>query len=698
MNPLNLFDFFETKNTKGKHIKALTYIDLFSGAGGFSLGFDRQGFKNIFSIDIENDFCQTYKVNFPHHNLIQKDISSLTEHEIISLTNHEKIDVIIGGPPCQGFSIAGNIGRKFIDDPRNKLFKEFVRIVSIVNPKYFVMENVARLFTHNSNQTREEIIKDFNKLGYYVEAKILNSADFGVPQIRKRVIFIGSKNKNNIMFPKKTHTIYKTVKEALHDLPKLSSAEESNIQNHKAMNHSAQMLQKMSFINDGGNRENIPIDLRPKSGDVRKYIKYDSSKPSITITGDMRKVFHYNQNRALTVRELARLQTFPDNFVFKGNGISQQQQVGNAVPPLMAEAIAKCIKDIDNANNKNKDLFNYQYPTVNYIGNKEKLSDWICDYFPADSKSIFDAFSGGSSIGFEAKKRGYQVFSNDILKINYYLAKSLVENKNDILNEEDIKIIFNGTPIKGFMYKNYSEVFFFPEECMELDLYRKNIEQLSSEYKKAIAFTLLRRAMIRKMPYSRFTLNWEKIKQLRDEEYSYAMYKRKRAYHNESFRSHFLKEFNDYNSAIFDNEQNNTAYNDDIFNLLNKINADIIYLDPPYTGTMNNYFGFYGLIDEYIDSKKLEPFENNFIDKKSSLFLFDKLFSNLENYKYWILSYNNNSYPSKDELITIISKYSTDIEIIEKPHNYKITGKEKKNQNTEFLFIVKNDKFKGISS
>lgn len=335
-------------------------------------------------------------------------------------------------------------------------------------------------------------------------------------------------------------------------------------------------------------------------------------------------------------------------------------------------------------------IFDNKYPKVNYIGNKEKLAHWICDYLPKDAESIFDAFSGGSSIGYEAKKRGLKTISNDILKINYYLAKSLIENNQEMLNEDDLSTLFNGNLIKGFMYKNYSEVFFFPEECMELDLYRKNIEKLSCEYKKAIAYTLIRRAMVRKMPYSRFNINWEKIKQLRNEEYSYEKYKRKRAYHNESFKSHIIKNLQDYNKAIFDNKQLNKAYNDDIFNLLKNIRADVIYLDPPYTGTMNNYFGFYGLIDEYIHSKKLKPFENNFIDKKSSLELFDKLFSNLSNFKYWVLSYNNNSYPAKDELINIISKYSDDIQVIEKLHNYQITGKDKKSKNTEYLFIIKN--------
>ena len=310
------------------------------------MGFNSAGFENIFAIDIEDEFLETYRENFKRHRVLREDITKVSNGTIKKLTNNHNIDVIIGGPPCQGFSIAGNIGRKFIDDPRNRLFKEFVRVVSVVKPKYFVMENVARLYTHNKTKTRQEIIDDFNKIGYYVECKVLNSADYGVAQVRKRVIFIGSRVTNEILFPSPIVNKFKSVKEAIDDLPILESSQTSTIPNHKAMNHTEQMLTKMSFIPDGGDRTAIPLSLRPTSGDVRKYIKYSSSKPSVTVTGDMRKIFHYSQNRALTVRELARLQSFPDSFIFKGKSISQQQQVGNAVPPLMAEEIAKSILEM----------------------------------------------------------------------------------------------------------------------------------------------------------------------------------------------------------------------------------------------------------------------------------------------------------------------------------------------------------------
>jgi len=332
----------------------------------------------------------------------------------------------------------------------------------------------------------------------------------------------------------------------------------------------------------------------------------------------------------------------------------------------------------------------FKYPKVNYIGNKEKIAKWICDQFPSDATTLFDAFSGGCSLAYEAKCRGLEVYSNDILTINYHIANALIKNNGILLDKKDIDIIFEGDVFSGFMTENYTNQFFFENECQELDLYRKNIDKLDSEEKKSLAFTLMRRAMIRKMPYSRFNIKWDKIVQLRDEEYSYEKYQRKRAYHNKSFKRHFTDNVNEYNRAVFNNGKQNQAYNDDIFNLLGKITADIIYLDPPYAGTMNNYFGFYGLIDNYITGKINPPFEKNFTDIKTVGILFDNLFSKLGNFKYWFLSYNNRSFSTKNQLVELLSKYSNKIDVIEKPHTYKITGKEKKNINTEYLFIAKN--------
>lgn len=332
------------------------------------------------------------------------------------------------------------------------------------------------------------------------------------------------------------------------------------------------------------------------------------------------------------------------------------------------------------------------YPTVNYIGNKEKLVNWIVSLIPSDATSFFDAFAGGSSVAYAAKKKGLAVFANDILKINYYIAKALIENRDIRLSENDLEHIFQGEPFKGFMFENFSNVFYFPEECSELDNIHKNICALDDENKQAMAWTLMRRAMVRKMPYSRFTINWEKIKQLRDEEYSYRIYKRRRHYHNQSFEFHFRDNLEDYNNAIFDNGKENKAYNLDVYEAINSVDADVIYLDPPYAGTMNDYFGFYGLLDAYLENKIEEPFKNSFIDVKTIGEQFKKLFSQLSKYKYWMISYNSRSKPTKEELLEILSKYSTNIEVHEMPYAYKVTGKEKKQKDVEFLFIVKNEK------
>ncbi len=327
--------------------KKFTYIDLFCGSGGFSLGFDQAGFENIFSVEYDHEISETYRYNFPDHRLIECDITKLGNDTIKKVIGKKSVDVVIGGPPCQGFSMAGNIGRKFADDPRNHLFKEFVRIVKVVRPKCFVMENVARLYTRLNGQTREEIKHCFEALGYVVKADVVCAADYGVPQYRNRVLFIGKLTDNYLyqpVFPQKTTQTPPTIKDAIDRFPPLESGETSDIPNHEAMRHSPQMLNKMMYVKDGGTRDDIPEELRPQKGDVRKYIRYDSTKPSICITGDMRKVFHYSQNRALTVRELAAIQSYPDNFIFLGSKIKQQQMVGNSVPPMLANAIAEAIK------------------------------------------------------------------------------------------------------------------------------------------------------------------------------------------------------------------------------------------------------------------------------------------------------------------------------------------------------------------
>ena len=327
----------------------MNYVDLFSGAGGLSLGFEMAGFNNVFSVEYDKKIAESYKKNFPTHNLLVKDIQEITDDEIITLQHNQEVDVVIGGPPCQGFSLAGRIGRSFVEDKRNYLFKEFVRVVKIIDPPMFVMENVARILSHNKGETIKELTNEFKKIGYNVQYKVLQAADYGVPQKRQRIFIVGTKNKE-FNFPTPIGTTI-TVKEAIGDLPPLKSGERSEVPNHFSMNHSSQMLKKMSYIGDGGNRNQIPEDLRPKTGDIRKYIRYDSQKPSVTVTGDMRKIFHYEQNRALTAREGARIQSFPDNYKFVGGLQAINTQIGNAVPPILSIHLANRIKKFFEDNN-----------------------------------------------------------------------------------------------------------------------------------------------------------------------------------------------------------------------------------------------------------------------------------------------------------------------------------------------------------
>ncbi len=317
-----------------------------------SLGFDNASFENVFAVEFNPNFAKTYSKNFPKHNLIVDDIKNIDDDRIKKLVGNKEVDVIIGGPPCQGFSIAGNIGRTFIDDERNRLFKEFVRFVICVQPKMFVMENVAAMATHLKGKTIKTIIDAFEKAGcgYKVKYEVLNSANYGVAQERRRIVVVGIRNDidTDFSYPERSDKVL-TIKDVIDDLPKLENGQESDVPNHVAMKHSAQMLKKMSYVKDGGDRMDIPEDLRPKSGDIRKYIRYDSTKPSVCVTGDMRKIFHYEQNRALTSRELARIQSFPDDFIFEGASIQIQQQIGNAVPPKLAYQLALQVEEaLDN--------------------------------------------------------------------------------------------------------------------------------------------------------------------------------------------------------------------------------------------------------------------------------------------------------------------------------------------------------------
>lgn len=336
-------------------------IDLFCGCGGLSLGFEKAGFNILLGIDAWEDAITTFNYNHKKSKGICSDLSTLNPKDIESQLNGKSVDVIIGGPPCQGFSVAG---KRIVDDERNTLYKNFVRFVEFFKPKAFMMENVPNILSIGGGIVRDAIVKDFSDLGYKVVYKILTASDYGVPQNRRRTFFVGFMNGNEFTFPLPTVKQKVTSKEAISDLPvetvldgeKYPIASQSNYQklmrknasglyNHRVTVHTEQTKRIIAMVPDGGNYKDLPVELQQTRKVHIAWTRLDSSKPSFTIDCGHNHHFHYKYNRVPTVRESARIQSFPDDFIFLGKLGSQLRQVGNAVPPLMAEEIAKEIKN-----------------------------------------------------------------------------------------------------------------------------------------------------------------------------------------------------------------------------------------------------------------------------------------------------------------------------------------------------------------
>lgn len=343
-------------------MSTLNVLDLFCGAGGLSYGFECAGFDILLGIDNDAKALETFELNHKGSKSICGDIMQITyEDHIKPLLDGKQIDVIIGGPPCQGMSLSGP--RKF-DDPRNKLYLSYIRLVKEIQPKAFVIENVPGLVGLFGGQIKDSIIEKFTEMGYRIEYKILCSADYGVPQSRKRVVFVGTKV-GSFEYPAINPNVV-TCSMALSDLPALEDElgeEVSNyatppknhyqqlmrrrsdvVLNHVAASHSDKVKKIIALVPDGGNYKNLPEEYRESRNFHVAWTRFASNKPAPTIDTGHRHHFHYRYNRVPTVRECARLQSFPDDFKFLGNKTQQFRQVGNAVPPLMAQAIAEQVK------------------------------------------------------------------------------------------------------------------------------------------------------------------------------------------------------------------------------------------------------------------------------------------------------------------------------------------------------------------
>lgn len=347
-------------------------LDLFSGAGGFSYGMHKNPhFKTLVALDFNEKAADTFKKNMPETDVVVGDITSEeVKKDIIDKSKDNNINMIIGGPPCQGYSLKGK--KLGLDDPRNFLFREYLKLVKELQPRVFVIENVKALLSTSAGWFRDEIVSSIEKMGYKVEYGVLNAQDFGVPQSRQRAIFICSKT-TSIPLPSSTVTQYVTVRDAIEDLSYLESGEGEfcqdyknkaispyqkqmranckSLYNHQASHHKQVAIDKLKMIPPEKGKECLPAELigKQKFGTTWGRLVWDEVSPTIDTRFDAAsngKNNHPYLNRAITPREAARIQSFDDAFIFYGSKFYIRQQIGNAVPPLMAYAIANQIYDV----------------------------------------------------------------------------------------------------------------------------------------------------------------------------------------------------------------------------------------------------------------------------------------------------------------------------------------------------------------
>ena len=341
-------------------------IDLFCGAGGFSVGFEKAGFDSVLAIDKWNDAVDTYNYNRKNKCALSIDIYDYTNEKLEELKEKMEITGVIGGPPCQGFSM---VGKRLSNDERNSLYLQYVRFVKVIKPKFFILENVKGLLSMEKGLFRDDIIKRFGELGYNVNFRLLRASDYGVPQSRERVFFIGLRKdlfKDTFFdFDLIEKSPMVSTSMAISDLPSLDKGEDptryrtepqnqyqkdlranSNVVlNNEITHHSEQTIDIISRIGDGGSIKDLPQEFYKVRNYNTAFKRMNSRLPSITIDCGHRNYFHYSENRIPTVRESARIQSFPDVYYFTGTKGSQYTQVGNAVPCLLAFKIAKVVKN-----------------------------------------------------------------------------------------------------------------------------------------------------------------------------------------------------------------------------------------------------------------------------------------------------------------------------------------------------------------
>ena len=350
-------------------------VDLFSGVGGLSYGFSKMPEFNILAAnEIEKDISIAYTLNHPNVAMLNCDINQLTEEKFQEILKGKRVDLIVGGPPCQSYS---TLGKRQMDERAN-LFMQYKRILTILNPKAFVFENVSGILSMDKGRLFERIKSEFESLGYQLKYKLLDAVDYGVPQHRERVILVGFKGENKFEYPQPTHgeglKSYITLEEAIGDLPAIKSGQTNNsfdssvsndflnfvrntnetMTEHSAPKNGEHLIKIMEALKDGQSKDDLPEDIRPKSGYGNTYAKLWWKKPSTTITRNFAcpsssRCIHPRDSRAMSIREGARLQSFPDDYKFYGSDGMKRLEIGNAVPPLLSKVIAEqMLKALEN--------------------------------------------------------------------------------------------------------------------------------------------------------------------------------------------------------------------------------------------------------------------------------------------------------------------------------------------------------------
>lgn len=351
-------------------------VDLFSGVGGLSYGFSKMSeFQILAANEIEKDISIAYSLNHPNVAMINCDINQLTEEKLKEILKGQKVDLIVGGPPCQSYS---TLGKRQMDERAN-LFMQYKRILNILKPKAFVFENVSGILSMNKGNLFKKVKSEFESLGYDLKHKLLDAADYGVPQHRERVILVGIKGKNDFEYPLPTHgdklKPYITLEEAIGDLPPIKSGQTDNSFNnaitndflkfvrkddevmteHSAPKNGEHLIQIMEALQDGQSKDDLPESIRPTSGYGNTYAKLWWKKPSTTITRNFAcpsssRCIHPRDSRAMSIREGARLQSFPDDYKFYGSDGMKRLEIGNSVPPLLSKVIAeKILEALENS-------------------------------------------------------------------------------------------------------------------------------------------------------------------------------------------------------------------------------------------------------------------------------------------------------------------------------------------------------------